>query len=69
MTLTARVFTPDGEISVSDNAAGDDIITEMQERYLGQKVKVWIYGRNDIWGKGYDGVKPMLKTTIDKFEW
>ena len=67
MTLSARIFTPDGEIGVADNAAGDEVIIRLRKQY--GNCKAWIYDRNDIFGRGYDKARPMLKTTLAKFDW
>jgi len=51
-----------GYIGVSDDNAGEYRLYELYKQYGDLKVEV--YDRNDIFGVGYAGAEPVLKTKI-----
>jgi hypothetical protein len=60
-----RVFLPDSHtIGVSDDNAGDRRFEEIYKEYGDCKVEV--YDKNEVFGVGFDKVKPLVTSTINK---
>jgi len=65
MKFSYQVFLPKGQtIGISDDSAGDRRFEEIYKEYGDCKVEV--YDKNEVWGVGFDKVKPLVISTIEQ---
>lgn len=62
MKFSYVVLTPQGRVAISDDLAGDERFEQIFNQY--GNLNVLVYDREQVFGVGWEGVKPLYETTI-----